>query len=263
MKCIAILLGLAVFAIVLVSCGGSTTSTSEIPVPISLSGNWHLMGNSTTEPLDVILLTGALTHSSNSIQGLMIAQASRCTAFLPVPVSGTYSGNSVHLSTITMGSTVNIDATLTAAGMNGTYSMSGECGGGTQGTLVGIWVPSINGNWTGRLMSDYGSPDQLITSMSLTQSAEPGTDGWYRVNGTATLDGITYRLEGELSGRLLNLYFKYGPYPDPFVTIRVHLNDTATQAGYGAKPLTGWVPEFGSDWYTAMDGGDARLDKAN
>lgn len=257
-------LGLAVLAMMFASCGGSTTTTSDKLKPASITGNWHLMGDSTTEPFDVILLTGLLRQTSgNAVQGQMLAQGSRCTAFLPVFVSGENSGNSVHLSTNTMGAKVTIDASLTAAGMNGTYSMSGECGDGTRGTLVGIWVPSINGTWTGRLMSDYGSPDQLITSMSLTQSSEPGSDGWYRVSGTATAGGTTYSVEGELSGRLLNLYFKYGSYPDPFLTVRVHLNDAATQAGYGARPLTGWVPAPGDEWYTALDGGSARLDKTN
>ncbi len=247
----------AVLVTVLIGCGpvvGTGVGPSPQPEPPAqpqsqrLADNWHIMTASEHVPGNVSALMGALTEIDGSITGTVQIWVSAC--FYPdnaIHVKGSLSDGQVTLTGSTFGQTFELTATLSPdhQRMEGRYTIAGGCADGDFGTLIGLRIPDLSGTWTGSMQSYYpGEPAKQITSMTLTQSRHDRGDGWFEVTGTATLAMSCFThasVRGAVIGRELVLELVDAEHPERYVRIVGHTNDLGTQAGEGAKPLTGWI----------------------
>jgi hypothetical protein len=203
-------------------CGGSSPRTPTAPepppasqpppappapVPIVASGqNWSFrldgfMGapSRTISPGGLIIIP---TYGSNAplvaLEGAFNASAGSLSAVLQpfgrcfdwdtnrVRFSGTRLGDMIQLeSQPNQAQVVRINITLSASGVaaQGTYSITGGCGGGSSGPIDGRQV-NLTGVWSGMMGSIPARLDMLMADA-------PDTDGNFGVSGTATFSGTS------------------------------------------------------------------------
>lgn len=119
-----------------------------------------------------------------------------CTAGYLWVFSGTQSGTNLTLTTTAANSSGNGATTKTSlmstsdgSSLTGTYSISGGCSSGDNGTVTGVLVPSLTGSWTGTI---DGNNSETV-SATVTQASSPGPAiGNYGV----TVNGDTYAFYG-------------------------------------------------------------------
>ncbi len=256
----------------LASCAGSSRegvppNDPKIVSSVVTTGNWHIMTKSEAVPGNVSAIMGELTTTDNEVTGTVQIWVSGC--FMPdyaIRVSGHNNDGTLTLSASAFGQLIRLTTTLAPNGgsMSGTYAITGGCAGGDYGTLVGFAVPDLSGNWTGALMSYYyGERTKSIKAMNLSQRPTSRGDGWFEISGTAELsDSSCFTLasvKGAIIGRVLVLELTNASNSAEWLRIVAHTNDVGTQAGTGAKPLTGWI--IGSDNHYIFFGGECDSDE--
>jgi hypothetical protein len=196
---ISLLIALLLTTMSCVPGSGVSTSagTANAPSSTITMGNWLLEGTSELQHGSTESAGGALVSDGSNLS--MSASFSGNCFYLPGALSGTMSG-----STITLTSAPEYGRTLTISGtvynntnINGTFKIVGgtnsNCNG-DYGTIYGVLIPVIAGNYTGNLQEvPYPPPSDLTTlntvalTLSLSQSNSPSANGSFPLSGSATL----------------------------------------------------------------------------
>jgi hypothetical protein len=117
----------------------------------------------------------------------------------PISLTGTINGQQVTLaSTDINGQVFSVTATATTnSALDGTYTITGGCGGGDSGTAAANVVPSISGTWGGSLVGSGGS--SVTLNIVLTQSAIASADGSFALTGDLAYAGSSCSASGTIT----------------------------------------------------------------
>jgi hypothetical protein len=206
--------------------GGSTTTSQSNPAsPPTVTGNWQLTISSQIAPGVTLLLGAYLASNNGSISGEAVIDGALtippCSGLLSslsfgngLPLEGTLSDGQLLLavnptspSGISFLSTVgavSITAQITSGAngtiLSGTYSLvanSGSGCGSDSGTVTGVLVPSLAGQWSGMVTSST-SKVQFQVSLNLTEGALDRF-GFPSLTGSATFTGSQCFTSGTVS----------------------------------------------------------------
>ena len=190
----------AVMALILSSC----QSVSVFPAPSLTRGNWAVTATSSDPAVGTIRLGGNLVQSGSSLSGSMFVVGSLCfDVSQAVSFTGTVRGKQVTLTSATVaGQVLKVAATTTStSAMSGTYTITGGCADGDNGTVDANAVPAISGTWKGPLTGSGGSNVDL--SIALTQAKTASADGSFPLTGTLTYTGSTCSVNGTITSAFI------------------------------------------------------------
>ena len=252
--------------LLLLGCGsGIENPTAQPDTPVvpplavaaSLTGNWHIMLQSEKMPSEVVAFMGGLTSDSDLVSGT-VQMWGKCFYYdHPTFVQGYHKEGALTLTGSVYGQLVKLTGQLDRAltNLTGRYTIEGGCTGSDSGTLIGMRVPDLSGLWSGTLISWF-SPPSKVASLQLYQASVGRGDGWFDIEGTARFTDTgcfeNGTVKGKVMGRILILEVTSTTSSD-WLRIVAHTNDFGTQAGDGARPLTGWI--MGSDNHYIYFGG--------
>jgi|SRR5580704_1887174 hypothetical protein len=197
-------------------CGSATgTSQSNPTSPPTLTGNWQLTVSSQIAPGVTLLLGAYLVSNNGSVSGETVLDGaltmppcsnliSRLSFGSGLPLEGTLSDGQLLLGVnsaspsgiffLSEVGVVSITAKLTSSArgttLSGTYSLAANSGSGCgsdSGTVTGVLVPSLAGQWSGNLTSNM-SRAQFQVALNLTEGATDSF-GFPSLNGSATFSG--------------------------------------------------------------------------
>jgi hypothetical protein len=200
--------------VLLCGCGGGGyrgAGGATSPPPSSGSnivGNWQFSTTSKVRGAPPpITIAGSISLSGSSVSGAVHVNGSNCFDPLStVALTGTLTGSNLSLTSTPFAGQVatftgNIsDNPLTASGQfTGTYAINGGCAGGDTGSMTGIEISSIAGNWAGDLTSETGDINRLV--VTLAQGA-PTSEGNFGLTGTAFFEvGACFKSAKIVSGQ--------------------------------------------------------------
>jgi hypothetical protein len=138
-------------------------------------------------PAPLVALEGAFNASTGAVSAVL-QPFGRCFDWdlNRVRFSGTRSGNTVALeSEPNQAQVVRINVTLSAGGdaARGTYSITGGCGAGSNGSIDGSRI-DLTGVWSGMMGS-------IPARLDVRMADAPDADGNFGVSGTATFSGTS------------------------------------------------------------------------
>lgn len=192
---------MALFLLLLAACGGGSSSSST--AASTLSGNWQLnLVQEEPRPQSSLSISGFLAQDNEALTGSVatpsVAQKNNCGGVSPV--LGTITGQNVTFSIMESGTTLNFTGTISSdnTSMSGDYQAPG--GGcfttATSGTWNAFLVPTLTGNFTGTIDSQYVEALEGATaavpvkvSGSMTQSSNVGTA---TATVTGTINAVNY-----------------------------------------------------------------------
>ncbi len=169
---------------------------------------WQCLGTA-SEVHSSAYVRGGLANANNSLSGSMSLVDGTgllgCYANAPNVFSGALSAGNVALATNGQnleGSALSIEATQIANGsFLGTYtSTAGLCSNQDNGTVYGIFVPSISADWTGSIPLASGQSTYGITA-DITQGpavSDPHLGDVFPLSGTVTLNGYSCFASGSI-----------------------------------------------------------------
>jgi hypothetical protein len=185
------------------STGGGGSSGGPT---ISITGNWQFVATPTSGATPFSNLAGFLNESgdsptaSNFLTAALQAQSTTCYAdSANVSLDGGVYGSHVGLTSFSNADQIlTVSATMNAAGTGiaGTYSITGGCADGEQGSLAGTLYSPLMGSYGGAVMGNNLS--QSI-QLSLSQSAEGDGVGDSSVTGSATFQGFPCFSKGTIN----------------------------------------------------------------
>ncbi len=195
-------------------CGGGNGGAS-LPVEKITSGNWSFdtSTNPTFGHLDS--MGGSFVLTGSSLSGTMFVDLTTCsTAPAVIDLSGTMSGNSFTLKASPLDNQViTIQGTIQGPNsLSGTYSISGGCANGEQGSIAGVYVPPLTGTWK-TTESVNGTP--VTITLKLTQAPNATSTGYFPLSGTATYSGSPCATTGTVDQ---NVSFVLGKLVGVFVS---------------------------------------------
>jgi hypothetical protein len=196
----ALLLVACVITVGMTGCGGSPVHSVPVLPATNITGNWVLTVNPTgggASPIAVYL-----TSNAGSVSGLAVGPAATDLLVYPdgcvgspigpfsnVLLTGTVdSGGNLKLSTAANAiPSATMTGTVSGSSLsNGSFAISGTCT--TQGSMIGIEYPAVNGTYSGTVMSQATAQSFQVTA-TLDQSSAPNSAGLLVLTGTATVSG--------------------------------------------------------------------------
>lgn len=176
-------------------CGGGVRSSRPRASPssgsqaIDVTGNWQFSMSSSVSGAPHVTIGGSISRSGNTVSGAAHVNGSNCFDQLTtIDVTGTLSGGSFSLTSESVsGQVIGISASITASALSGTYSITGGCANGSQGSVTGVKIPYIANTLNGTFIASGRQPFDLTGSIA--QDATPNSAGSYDITGTATFNG--------------------------------------------------------------------------
>jgi hypothetical protein len=162
----------------------------------NIEGNWQFSMTSTVSGPPPLTIGGSISPSGTSISGAVHINGSNCFDPLSrVDLTGTLTGSDLSLTATSVDGQVttltgNIaDDTLTATHLpgqfTGTYTINGGCAGGDKGSVIGVKVSSMAGNWAGDLTSQTGDTNRLVVTLAQGVAT---SEGIFALSGTASFE---------------------------------------------------------------------------
>ncbi|HEV2135311.1 MAG TPA: hypothetical protein VGR47_13840 [Terracidiphilus sp.] len=196
-------------ASLLAGCGSSPGSAFGSLSSANVTGNWQIQtsANSSAASPQGIVLLGALENSGSQVSGTFrftnLAQPYACGSNEVVSLSGAAGSNNLTLTSATLPNGTTIKVSLKIMGAQpysglGTVEVDGSTCAVAAASAIGSQIASTTGTFSGTL-----SPGALGTpasgapgsaTVTLTQSAAPGSDGQFTETGT-----LSYKI-GSCSG---------------------------------------------------------------
>ena len=193
----------AVFAGVgfLAGCGGDSSSNNPPAGNANVSGNWHAVTTSALGPtsfdLDFFIVQngGSVASSTVFFTGTPCANDGTAT--------GTVDRQAVDLRITENGGadTITINASTDGVTMTGTYTISGSCDGGDNGTFSASFVPDVESSqWSGSTSSSHGT---LTFAANLTEDSQGRLSGTMLFSGSPCFSQLT--VSGKQAGTVVQL----------------------------------------------------------
>ena len=233
-----------VLPVILAGCGGSSSGVlNTSPVYADLSGNWNFILTPSNQLSFGPILGGYLASANGSVAGTLHANGSSCypvTQDIPVTGSVTPAGVLTLRSATVAGQILSMSGNafaLTGSSsdaisgvFSGTYTISGGCAAGENGTVAGTLISPVNGDYAGSLRSDSGL--SIGVNFDATQTG-PNADGEYGVSGTVSFSGSLCFSTGTITSSTI-----YGQFID--VTIAASNGGTMQFTGeiLDTEPMT-------------------------
>jgi len=196
----------AFLLLMLLGCGAANLNQSLVSQPqMSIaSGNWSFGASSSTRPgTGQFLLGGHLEQHDRTVSGILHIASSRCfNVDKDVPVSGTIEGDTLSLTSLAIkGQTLRASLIGHDSSMVGSYSFTGGCSNGDEGSLTANLVPTISGMWN----AIDTHPDKSVSSvnLALAESDNANGHGVYPLSGTLTSFGSPCQVSGRISSGYL------------------------------------------------------------
>lgn len=193
--------------------GGVSPSPSSGP---NIEGNWQFGMTSTVPGAPPLTIGGSISPSGSSVSGAVHINGSNCFDPLSrVDLTGTLRGSDLSLTATSVDGQVttltgNIaDDTLTATHLpgqfTGTYTINGGCAGDDKGSVIGVKVSSMAGNWAGDLTSQTGDTNRLVVTLAQGVAT---SEGIFALSGTASFEvGACFK-----SAKIMSGVFPSGSY---------------------------------------------------
>lgn len=206
MKHTASLLWLSALVLLCGCGGGSQNVTGNVagmpvakppdPKPHALDtpSNWQFSTASTVAGGPALAIAGSLSPAGGGISGAVHVDGSNCFDRLTtVGLTGTLANRNLSLtSTPVTGQVITFSGSLgdgavngSASTFTGTYTISGGCANGDQGSVTGIKVPPIPNALSGTFTSSGAGSFELTADE--TQSSTPSAAGSFGIQGTVTV----------------------------------------------------------------------------
>ena len=187
-------------AVFLFGCGGapippssSGTPSSGTPStgpPSTVTDNWQFSAASTVPGKPPLTFAGSVTQTGVSgVSGALHVGGSNCfNQMTTMGLTGTETASNVSLSSAAVnGQVVTLGGTFTGTGFTGTYSVSGGCDGGDQGTVTGVIVDDTDADaWDATFTSS--AQTTFSAQGNFAQSGVANSDGSFGITGTATFN---------------------------------------------------------------------------
>lgn len=186
-------------SILLSGCGRGAIGTSPFSgTPSSpansvpdIAGNWQFNMTPSAQGAQPASIAGSVSQNGAQVTGAFHVGGSNCFNRLTVrSLTGTVSSNTTTLtSTAADGQTITITGQFTksaSTGTNsfaGTYSVSGGCDAGDQGSVAGNSVPDIANNVSGVFTNSAQQSFDMSGGIAQNASADP--TGSFGISGTA------------------------------------------------------------------------------
>jgi hypothetical protein len=176
--------------------GGGGPSTTPPPPVQNSATNWQFSTTSAVSEMPALTISGSVGRSGSAISAKFHVDGSNCFDPLStVTLTGTLTNddlsltsNSVAGQVTTFTGRVTHDALAgwsSPGQFTGTYTISGGCANGDQGSVIGIKLPFINHLVTGTLMASGGGTFHLEGDMTLQGAISEGSFG---ITGSVAFD---------------------------------------------------------------------------
>ena len=163
-----------------------------------------------------LTIAGGITQSGSSVSGTVHVDGSSCFDRLTaMSLTGTVTGDNISLTSTPVAGQVTtftgsitdnaLTGTFSPGQFTGTYTISGGCANGDQGSVTGIKIPFLANVMSGTFTTSAG--DTFDVAADEAQSSTPSTEGSFGIQGT-----ITFRTSCFSSGTLTPGTFPSGSF---------------------------------------------------
>jgi hypothetical protein len=192
--------------LILVGCGGSSSTNPPGKPPIDPSGNWAMKFSDTSG--NSFILSALFSQTGSVVTALNLLPAGNPAPFSCFPFNSTFvNGQVLNVDQFSGGintpfGNILFTSTLNTAGTHaaGTYTLSGNCWGvAPTGTFTGDEVPSVAGSWNGTITCTSNCPTGATTgtiTATLNQNDQTGV-----VAGSYTVSGLPNIGNGNVTTR--------------------------------------------------------------
>ena len=177
---------------------GSAGSAGQPPIPADtpyVAGNWQFSAMSSVPGNPPLAFAGGISQTGAALTVALHVNGSRCfNQSTTVGFTGTVtpgstsmtSGTTSLTSTALNGQIVTFTGNFTDTTFTGTYSMNGGCAAGDQGSVTGIYVPSIAVGWSGTFTNSAQQTFQATADFIQANTAS--SDGSFGITGTVAFN---------------------------------------------------------------------------
>ncbi len=163
------------------------------------SGNWVFVATSRVFSDTTVYVVGNVTQAGTEVRGAMhVDDASGCFDLsTDVPLTGVVQDQNITLTSSTISDQViTVSVSGTSESLTGTYTITGGCAGGDQGTVTGTYIPPISGTWNGSFTTPSGG------TFSATANVRQGladAGGLFDLTGTVAFTNSSCMTSATLS----------------------------------------------------------------
>lgn len=174
------------------------------PHALDMASNWQFNTTSNVPGAPSLTIAGSLNPAGGAVGGAVHVDGSNCFDRLTtIGLTGSLTGGELSLTSAPVaGQVMTFTGSLgdsaingTGSAFTGTYTISGGCANGDQGSVSGIKIPFLANVMSGTFTTSAG--DTFDVSGDETQSSTPSTEGSFGIQGT-----ITFRTSCFSSGTL-------------------------------------------------------------
>jgi hypothetical protein len=184
------------------------------PHALDMASNWQFNTTSNVPGAPSLTIAGSLNPAGGAVSGAVHVDGSNCFDRLTtIGLAGSLTGGELSLtSTPVAGQVMTFTGSLADSAVNGTgsaftgtYTISGGCANGDQGSVTGIKIPFLANVMSGTFTTSAG--DTFDVAADEAQSSTPSTEGSFGIQGT-----ITFRTSCFSSGTLTPGTFPSGSF---------------------------------------------------
>ncbi len=195
MKRLATVLALSA-AVLLSGCGASrpasTPPTTQSTQPLStytIAGNWEFSAVSSVPGKPPLAIGGNIGQTGTAVTTALHVNGSSCFDQMAIMgLTGDVTNSNTTLTSAALnGQVVTLTGNFTYTTFTGTYSVSGGCDAGDQGSVTGVNISLADADgWSGTFTSSAQKTFNVTGNFAQGASASP--EGSLGITGTATFD---------------------------------------------------------------------------
>ncbi len=245
MKRVATVLALSA-AVFLSGCGGSRQVTQATPPTTQppqnstyiIAGNWQFSAVSSVPGKPPLAIAGSIGQAATAATSALHVNGSNCFDQLAIlDLAGTVTNDVTTLTSAALnGQVVTLTGNFTDTTFTGTYSVSGGCDAGDQGSITGMSISlSDADSWDGTFTSSAQKTFSVTGNFAQGASASP--EGSFGITGTAAFDTPCFSAQTISAGSFPSGSFVLGTD----VSIEVDTNNGTLDFVGVVDPSTGFI----------------------
>ena len=246
MKRLATLLALSM-AVFLTGCGASRQVTQATTPPTTqtpqnstntIAGNWQFSAVSSVSGKPTLAIGGNVVQAGNAVTTELHVNGSSCFDQMAIMgLTGTVTNGMTTLTSAPLnGQVVTFTGNLTTTGFTGSYSITGGCDAGDQGSVTGINVSLADADsWDGIFTSSAQKTFSVTGNFAQGTSASP--EGSVGITGTATFNTPCFNTQTINAGSFPTGSFVLGT----LVSLEIDTNNGTLDFVGVVDPSTGFI----------------------